>query len=203
MNVYTYFQALGPSPENEKQKSLLEFWRKDWQLKGWNPTILGEEDARAHGFFTEYLGEIKKIKTSNSHAYEKACMIRHLAMSVRGGGLLVDYDVFNLDFRPEDLPAIPGPLILGLGVPCAVWGSAAAFEMLCKSMAPHCKKFSSDMHIIQHLKVPGVYTCREFPDASGKMIHFPAGKIGSEKLEFIQTWLQKNRRSVAECGSPS
>lgn len=201
MNVYTFFQAFGPLPESEKQKALLEFWKGDWELKGWKPTILGEDDARSHGFFAEYYGEIKKIKTSNLHAYEKACLLRHLAMSARGGGLLVDYDVFNLDFRPEDLPPIPGPLILGLGVPCAVWGSAAAFEMLCKSMAPHCEGFSSDMHIIQHLKVPGVYTCREYPDSSGKMIHFPAGRIGSDKLEFIQAWLGKNRPLQQVIGS--
>jgi len=25
------------------------------------------------------------------------------------------------------------------------------------------------------------------------MIHFPAGRIGSDKLEFIQAWLGKNR----------
>lgn len=196
MEIYTYYQPIGESAEDSRQRSLLEFWAQDWLEQGWNPSVLCEADAESHSFYKEYKKEIKKIKTTNAKAYEEACMLRHLAMSSRGGGLIVDYDVFNLHFTPKDLPKSPGPIILGLGVPCAVWASGPGYEMLCKSMAPYCSNFSSDMHIIQQLRVPGVYTCKEFPDASGKMIHFPAGRIGSDKLTFIMSWLAKNRPST-------
>ena len=201
MKVFTYFQPIGESSELIKQKLLLEYWAKDWGSQGWQPIVLNEEDAATHSYYKDYKKEIKKIKTTNSFAYEEACMLRHLAISEKGGGLLVDYDVFNIKLTSDDLPRSPCPIILGLGVPCAVWSSAAGFEMLCKSMAPYCGTFSSDMHIIQHLKVPGVYACREFPDSSGKMIHFPAGRIGSDKLEFIQAWLEKNRPLQQVIGS--
>lgn len=193
MEIYTYYQQIGKLAEDSGQRSLLEFWAQDWLEQGWSPSVLCEADAESHSFYKEYKKEIKKIKTTNAKAYEEACMLRHLAMSSRGGGLIVDYDVFNLNFTPKDLPKSPSPIILGLGVPCAVWASGPGYEMLCKSMAPYCSNFSSDMHIIQHLNVPGIYVCKEFPDASGKMIHFPAGRIGSDKLTFIRSWLEKNR----------
>lgn len=192
MNIYTYYHPLGLL-ENQRQRKLLEFWFCDWKAQGWNPIILGENDANSHPYYHEFDREIAKINSTNPRAYERACLLRHLAMSNRGGGLLVDYDVFSLGLTEHYLPHTPGIAILGLGVPCAVLGSGAGFGMLCKAMAPYCRRFSSDMHIIQHLKVPGIYVCKEFPDASGKMIHFPAGRIGSDKLTFIKSWLGKNR----------
>ena len=99
---------------------------------------------------------------------------------------MTDTDVFNLTLQPGDLPDMDRILVLGGGVPCAVWGSAGGYEFLCKAMAPYCKTISSDMHMIQFFKMPNLQWCPSYPDVSGKMIHFPAAKIGIDKLEFVQ-----------------
>jgi len=164
----------------------VEYWVSHWKSKGWEPVVLTIEDAKKHPYFAEYYQQIKKVKTTNPFEYEMACFLRHLAMSVVGGGLMTDTDVFSLTLRPEELPDDDRILLLGGGVPCAVWGNAHGYEFLCKAMAPYCNRLSSDMHIVQFMSVPGRYWCPEYPDTSGKMIHFPADKIGTDKLEFVQ-----------------
>lgn len=186
MKVYTYFQQVDKLNLGKKPWQLVEYWVSHWKSKGWEPVVLTIEDAKKHAYFPEYYQQIKKVKTTNPLEYEIACFLRHLAMSMVGGGLMTDTDVFNLDLNPEDLPDNDRILLLGGGVPCAVWGNAAGYEFLCKAMSPYCQRLSSDMHIVQYLGVPNRRWCPEYPDAGGKMIHFPAAKIGIDKLEFVQ-----------------
>jgi hypothetical protein len=186
MKVYTYFQQVDKFKLGQKPWHLVEYWVSHWKSKGWEPMVLTIEDAKKHPYFPEYFKWIKKVKTVNPFEYEAACFLRHLAMSVVGGGLMTDTDVFNLTLQPGDLPDMDRILVLGGGVPCAVWGSAGGYEFLCKAMAPYCKTISSDMHMIQFFKMPNLQWCPSYPDVSGKMIHFPAIKIGIDKLEFVQ-----------------
>jgi len=108
---------------------------------------------------------------------------------------MVDTDVFNLSLQPGDLPNSESPLLLWGGhVPCAVVGSAQGYEYLCRAMAPYCARFSSDMHIMSFFNIPHFGICTEPPDASGKIMHFAANKIGTDKLEFIKTFLADLQR---------
>lgn len=196
MKVYTYFEQIDELKAGTKPKELVEYWVSHWKAKGWEPVVLTIEDAKKHPYFPEFFQAIKKVKTTNPFEYEAACFLRHLAMSVVGGGLMTDTDVFNLTLQPADLPDPDRMLVLGGLVPCAVYGSSAGYEFLCKAMAPYCAKLSSDMHIIAHLRVPSWQWCPEYPDASGKMIHFPVSKAGLKKLGLI-------KKFFAERAAPS
>jgi len=195
LKVYTYFTEVKELNLGRKAFQLVEFWKQDWENKGWEPVVLGIDHAQAHPFFTEFYKEIKKVKTTNPFSYESACFLRHLAMSAVGGGFMVDTDVFNLSLQPGDLPISESPLLLWGGhVPCAVVGSAQGYEYLCRAMAPYCTRFSSDMYIMSFFNIPHFGICTEPPDASGKIMHFAANKIGTDKLEFIKTFLANLQR---------
>lgn len=194
--VYTYFSEVKELRLGAKPFQLVEFWRHDWASRGWDPVVLGIDHAEAHPFFKEYYKAIKKVKSPNPFNYESACFLRHLAMSAVGGGFMVDTDVFNLSLNPEDLPKSDSPLLLWGGfVPCAIVASANGYEYLCRSMAPYCQQFSSDMHIMSFFRIPYYGLCTEPPDTSGKIMHFSANKIGIDKLEFIKTFLTNHRKA--------
>lgn len=197
MKVYTYFQQVDKFKLGKKPWYLVEYWRTHWKAKGWEPVVLTIEDAKKHPYYPEYFKWIKKVRTTNPFDYEAACFLRHLAMSAVGGGLMTDTDVFNLTLQPADLPDHDRILILGGRIPCAVWGNDAGYEFLCKAMAPYCKTISSDMHMVQFFKIPSWQWCPEYPNASGKMIHFPVSKVGLDKLEFIQRFFEKRDTKVA------
>jgi len=191
MKVFTYYTEVKELNLGKKPFRLVEYWKKDWEKKGWEPVVLGMEHAEAHPFFTEFYQAIKKVKTTNPFSYEAACFLRHLAMSAVGGGFMVDTDVFNLSLRPEELPQSDSPLLLWGGhVPCALVASAQGYEYLCRAMAPYIHRFSSDMYIMSFFNIPHFGICTEPPDTSGKIMHFAANRIGTDKLEFIQNFLR-------------
>jgi hypothetical protein len=193
LKIYTYYKYvpdLGDAPKN-----LLDFWISDWSLLGWEPIVLGEEEARQHPFYKEFCSLVSRVPTTNPRVYEEACFVRHLAMCVAGGGLMVDTDVFNLSLSPNDLPDTQGPLILDHGrVPCAVLASSSGYDFLTKAMAAYGSTCSSDMHAVQTLGVPYIDICREFPDYTGKLIHFPTCKLGGNKLDRIRQELKEKRK---------
>ena len=57
MNVYTYYQNIEFSGQNE----LIELWKKSWESKGFNAIVLGKEDAESHPFYNEFCDKLKKI----------------------------------------------------------------------------------------------------------------------------------------------
>ena len=108
---------------------------------------------------------------------------------------MVDTYVFNLSLSPNDLPDTQGPLILDHGrVPCAVLASSSGYDFLTKAMAAYGSTCSSDMHAVQTLGVPYIDICREFPDYTGKLIHFPTCKLGGNKLDRIRQELNDKRK---------
>lgn len=108
---------------------------------------------------------------------------------------MVDMDVFNLSLSPNDLPDTQGPLILDQGrVPCAILASASGYDFLTKAMAAYGSICSSDMHAVQKLGVPYIDICREFPDYTGKLTHFPTDKIGGNKTDRIKQELKDYRK---------
>jgi hypothetical protein len=100
LKVYTYFQQVDKLKLGKKPWHLVEYWVSHWKSRGWEPAVLTIEDAKKHPYFPEYFKWIKKVKTVNPFEYEAACFLRHLAMSVVGGGLMTDTDVFNLTLQP-------------------------------------------------------------------------------------------------------
>lgn len=162
-------------PGLPKPEKLLRLWCESWESNGWKAKILSEKDASTHPGFSYYAEKISRFPTSNVREYERACFMRHLAMANVGGGLLADYDVFNVrlpvDSGHERLKA----LAVALGgskiaileptkVPCLVWGTEEGYEDLCDVICEYPvngDKHVSDMTIIRKSSLPAYPICVE------------------------------------------
>lgn len=162
--VYTYHEPVQGLPPAGR---LLELWKKNWTEFGFEPVILSEKDAREHPGFSYFVERISRYPTSNPPAYERACFVRHLALANVGGGLLVDYDVICREpCFPGDIDKFPDhPVLLEpTRVPCAVLGSAKAFEDLCDVLCEfnaNGEKHVSDMTIIRKTRLQSESICIE------------------------------------------
>lgn len=137
MNVYTYYDNF-----KRREEPLIDLWREAWSKHGWNPVVLSPESAERHPRYSEFVKAVSRLPTVNNPKYELACYVRHLAMSVIGGGLLTDYDVMCYGFTPQAMVAIESryaekDFICTLhprGVPCAIFGRQPGYEWFCSRM---------------------------------------------------------------------
>lgn len=78
-------------------EQMKEQWTAAWTAAGYNPQILTIDDARLHDDYDEFETKVKSFfkrkMQLNSDDYEN-CYFRYLAMSVKGGGIMVDLDTF-------------------------------------------------------------------------------------------------------------
>lgn len=132
--IYTYYSDLGwPAQEN-----LLDIWKDNWKSMGFEPVVLGKEDAMNHGlydYFTERLQEInsKIYERPNLNVYGMSCWYRWLAYAtitpVDESFYVSDYDVFNTGWHPQKAEE---RLHLMYGrCPCLASGTPLQFEKLC------------------------------------------------------------------------
>ena len=122
---------------------------------------------------------------------------------------MVDYDVINVGFTPDMLPASNGkyPAILAdkNPCPCGVYGSATEYDSLCSFFAKKGKEaivseggkpHTSDQHFVQHFakhfssyELIWQYGQKDWEKA--KLIHFSSGSCqGRPRSEVIPTALQ-------------
>merc|ERR1712157_37359 len=93
---------------NQVDRLLLELdeWKKAWFNAGWEPVILGLDDAKNHPYF-------KKFEKAFDNAqypipmYDRMCFYRWLAMSENGGGWMSDYDTMPLNTNPSESLILP------------------------------------------------------------------------------------------------
>lgn len=57
MNIYTYYENINFSLQNE----LLEIWGKSWEKYGFNPIILSREDAQKSDLFNQYYDFVQRV----------------------------------------------------------------------------------------------------------------------------------------------
>jgi hypothetical protein len=100
-NIYTYFERIPierrfTDMTDEEDDEMLEFWKSSWHAAGWEPIVLGRDDAKRHPSFDQYENELDTLRLDD---FGKISLRRYLAMATRGGWMC-DYDVFPLrDFR--------------------------------------------------------------------------------------------------------
>lgn len=178
MNVYCYYENLG---DPARESPVIDAWKTSWCRNGWNPIVLGRDTAMKHPRYAQYRQAVSRFPTVNSIRYEMACYVRHLCMYVVGGGLLTDYDVMNIRYRPEDLPADDSEIqvLEPAGVPCAMYGSKSAWEWVINVIEDYRPKDNenhvSDMMIMVGQKTSRHYVCLnlDYPDwESARLIHF-------------------------------
>jgi hypothetical protein len=160
MKVYTYFSPV-PQIEQGPQFELLELWRKSWGANGWEPVILGPEDAQKSEQYGPIVSNVQNFPTSNPREYELSCFVRWAAMEAIRGGVMTDYDVMNYGFKPEGIE-LSFPLKSKENhVPCVVYGNRQAFRIICGMFANYVPSWHetqvSDMTILERSAEMGIY----------------------------------------------
>jgi hypothetical protein len=184
--VHTYFRPCDDPDALVEQKKILAIWERSWREAGFEPVILTEAHARKHPRCGELRAAFESKPTISPKGYEMACWLRWLAMSEVGGGFMTDYDVLPFGPVPGMREVDPDhrenfPIMLCVGVPCAVVGNSiqfdhaiASFEM-CKPVTEQGQPHLSDMHAAQKLGFPSLDICREYGKPGwkeAKLVHF-------------------------------
>lgn len=194
-NVYSYHEVV-----YRDQDLIIEAWIKSWTKHGWNPVLL---NRAACGQCQDYLARVKRHYSKSHEWYETACYARWVAMGFHGG-LMVDYDVLNRGYTPEDHGNLSQsyPVFIGSNdhVPCFVAGRAAAFTEAARIFmnAPVRKgEQTSDMLLIHREFVPGVdYTPGRIVVEHGavgweaaKLVHFSSSTTPKPKALTMEKYL--------------
>jgi hypothetical protein len=133
-HVYTYYEPIDKI-DRDNQEDLIKICAKSWKQNGWEFIVLNYEKAKEHKFYLTYSEIIKKLPSINPHSYDYHCYMRWLAMSQIGGGLMIDYDVVNTNFKYEDSMLLIDNkklTVLQDHVPCAVYGSSEQYLAICQ-----------------------------------------------------------------------
>ena len=141
-NIYTFFE-----PINEwcNSKLLLDLWVENWSESGFEPVVLNLDDAKSHPYYHEYDEVIRsnyeKITgrdiMSGWGYYVYFCFMRHLAYASRMTDdmcLAMDYDVYNINYKPEHLPE-DKIMFFANQNPCCISGNKDLFLELCILMS--------------------------------------------------------------------
>lgn len=185
MRVYTFFEEAGV---NADAQWLLARWKANWQARGFEPVILGDADARRHPRYDHYVRRFSEYPTVNPKAYEMTCFKRWLAMAMVGG-LMVDYDLFNLYFSG---PACPELTFFERNrVPCCVMGSKDDYgrilDILYNFQPPAGMTTISDMYILTEQRdIKTMDLVGEFGEIGNRpLIHFANASCGGNKRKAI------------------
>lgn len=94
-NVYSFYtQRESNLPELDD--ALIEKWKSAWERAGYNPKVLDTETAAQHPEYRQYKSAIDSVLATSSVSKPKdlvPCYLRYLAMTVVGGGMMVDLDM--------------------------------------------------------------------------------------------------------------
>lgn len=144
---YTYYEKV---PEiHSDQQELIELCAMSWNRAGWDLIVLDESVSRQHPFYFTYSQTIKNLPTINPKKYEYSCFMRWLAMAQVGGGMMIDYDVINLNFtisssdifKNEKLTVFQGH------VPCMVYGTDIQYLDICKQFCNLKSEYLTTNHV--------------------------------------------------------
>lgn len=106
MNVYTYYRPTPDCPRYvpESQLALIELWKRSWKNRGWNPIVLGDDDAKKHPEFDRFFEKVSQLPVHRWSTWRAAGLLQWVAVAAAGGGMVTDYDVLNYGFFPESVP---------------------------------------------------------------------------------------------------
>lgn len=101
MKAFTYFEEV-PQLDKHVELALIDLWKMNWKRRGFEPVVLGREDAMKHPFYEDSIALISDLPSVNPKGYDLACYLRWLAVGAREETfvLMSDYDVMNYTFEP-------------------------------------------------------------------------------------------------------
>ena len=137
-NVFAYHEDFDGNLTADHQL-MIDHWRRSWAKQGWNPVVLGVEDAKRNPMFREFDEKCQKLPTVNPIEYELACYRRWMAVAAAGGGFMSDYDVINYGFKPRqpesNLVIYESDTHCNSVVPSVVGGTAYGFLQACMAFS--------------------------------------------------------------------
>lgn len=101
MNIYAYYEDVG----QKEQEELLKLWKISWQRNGWNPVVLGIQDAKQsslHDVYMQFVIDVhKEIGTDIKCGYCWAAQREIVAFHrIQKPSFISDYDVINIGQEP-------------------------------------------------------------------------------------------------------
>lgn len=192
MNVYTFHNAV-PGIELRERYTMLKIWQQSWIKRGWKPIILTPIDALQRSDYPKYFDKFFSFPTINPKEYEIACFIRWIAVLeaakfTNQPSLMVDYDVLNNGFYPEDLTIqpfarLPVSLCRG-GCPCALFGFIAQFENLIKEFVDYKPLLQDNINGRSHVSDQTIFAkiCIDSP------LQDLTRSLGEEGFEQAKLW---------------
>lgn len=100
--MHTFYSHLS----NDDRDGMIDLWKQEWELAGFDTRILTLDDAKAHPYFETMKEAVEKAFPTDT--YNQYCFYRYLAMATVGG-FQSDFDTFPMHFPIED--ALPDTLI--------------------------------------------------------------------------------------------
>lgn len=125
--VFTYYE---PVSQLTGQLEQIDVCRQSWERHGWQLDVIGEDVARKSEFYPKYAETISLLPSVNPGKYDYHCYMRWLAMSTIGG-VMIDYDVVNINLTQDYHFASPALTVHSGHVPCTVSGSAENYLRVC------------------------------------------------------------------------
>ncbi|GFH61659.1 hypothetical protein CTEN210_18135 [Chaetoceros tenuissimus] len=152
--IYTFFS---PLHERDRHDNMVDLWKKEWELAGFDPRILTIEDAKKNPYFETMKAEVEQVfKTDVYNAY---CFYRYLAMATVGG-IMSDYDTMPVYFPIEE--AMSDTLVndgkftsFEAHVPSLISASKEEWQHVAELLTEQIPKskswLKSDMYLLQEL----------------------------------------------------
>lgn len=136
MKIYTYYHDIGH--EHEIQLKLIDAWRKSWEKSGFEPCVLGLEDAQKFPGFEKFRTQMGKasweISNKELKPYGLHCWYRWLAVASlpeKEPICVSDYDVINRGVPSAYFSQNEMTFWFG-ACPCLASGKVSEFENLVK-----------------------------------------------------------------------
>jgi len=173
---------------------LLAEWERSWRVNCWEPIILNHTHAMQHEKSATWYEKLSKLPSVNGELYELSCYLRHAAMASVGGGIMVDNDVINMNFRPDDMmDPLPKTYTTFEGsVPSMVYASSSEYERIVDYMANYeikdtdvarGKPHTSDMHILYDMVMKKLVKVdyKHSPINNRKVFHISTARVNYHK----------------------
>jgi len=153
MKIYTYYEKIN----HVKQEEMIELWKESWSYAGFDPVVLGIDNAKENPFYEVFDDKIQylhlAIKAKKIENYGMSCYRRWLAYSCMKEEYFYvsDYDVLNNGFQPT----IPEDKLhfMSNACPCIASGKPSQFLLFCSAILKISEeriekliKFREDMH---------------------------------------------------------
>jgi len=105
--IHTFYEPIdGDSKEACEHRAecdkVLQMWKDSWYAHGWNPIVLGANDAREHPAYQQVMDKVHSMPSAHEEHYNDRCYQRWLALA-NVGGWYADPDMINYNFPPPDV----------------------------------------------------------------------------------------------------